>query len=66
MLWFSLWLIPIGLVSILVFPEYEKDLSHLIFLGAYFMVTFNVATRVIHAHSGLSFELFKIEKNTAL
>jgi uncharacterized protein involved in response to NO len=50
LVWLSAWLMPIGLVISVLWPDYRVPALHILFIGGFAMMAFGVATHVAVSH----------------
>ena len=53
LVWLSVWLMPIGLVGAGLFPDFRVAALHVLFIGGFSLLGFNVATHVALSHLDL-------------
>ena len=51
--WFSMWMIPLGLLLSVVFPDFRVAALHLTFVAGFGLMAFAVATHVSLSHLGM-------------
>jgi uncharacterized protein involved in response to NO len=53
LVWSSVWMIPVGLVTAALLPDYRVPALHMTFIGGFGLMAFGVATHVALAHLGM-------------
>jgi hypothetical protein len=56
LVWIAVWLVPLGLVTSAVWPDYRVPALHLLFIGGFSLLAFGVATHVALSHMGMERE----------
>ncbi len=52
LLWLSIWMVAAGSWVLVFFPDQEKTMLHIIFIGGFSLMIFSVATVVVLSHAG--------------
>jgi uncharacterized protein involved in response to NO len=52
LLWISIWMVALGSWALALFPDQEKAMLHIIFIGGFSLMIFAVATVVVLSHCG--------------
>jgi uncharacterized protein involved in response to NO len=50
LVWTAVWLMPVGLVASVVWPDYRVPALHILFIGGFGLMAFGVATHVALSH----------------
>jgi uncharacterized protein involved in response to NO len=56
LVWLATWLVPVGLASSAIWPDYRVPALHVLFIGGFSLLAFGVATHVALSHLNLERE----------
>ena len=53
LVWLAVWLMPVGLITSALWPDYRVPALHILFIGGFSLLVFGVATHVALSHFNL-------------
>lgn len=53
LVWLAVWLMPVGLLASVLWPDYRVPALHVLFIGGFSLMAFGVATHVSLGHLGM-------------